>query len=67
MNVIKVWIIGGLVGKSEFPPLIIQFCYFQNTQTSTSYFAPAHPLFFLAMANHLIAAFFYSTTANDFA
>ena len=67
MNAIYVWIIGRLVSKPEFPPLIIKLCYFQDTQTSTPHFAPTHPFFLLAMADHLIAAFFYSTTTNDFA
>jgi hypothetical protein len=27
MNAIHVWVIGRLVGKPEFPPLMIKFCY----------------------------------------
>ena len=67
MNAIYVWVIGRLVGKPEFPPLIIQLGHFQNTQTSASHFSPNHPFFLLAMTDHLIAAFFDSTATNDFA
>ena len=66
MRAIYIWIIGGLVRKPEFPPLIVQLYYFQNTQTSTPYYTPTHPLFFLTIANHLITAFLYSTTPNQF-
>src|SRR5512139_965667 len=67
MNAITVRITGRLIGKPELPPLIIDLCYFQNAQTFTPSFTPAHPFFLLAVANHLITALFYSTTTNDFA
>ena len=67
MNTINVWIVGSLISKPELPPLIIELCYFQDAQTFTPYFTPTHPLFLLAMADHLITALFYATTANDFA
>jgi hypothetical protein len=67
MNAINVRIIGSFISKPEIPPLIIELCYFQNAQTFTPYFTPAHSLFLLVMANHLITAIFYSAAANDFA
>ena len=30
MNTINVWIVGSLISKPEFSPLIIKLCYFQN-------------------------------------
>ena len=43
---------------------MVQFDYFQNTQTLASDGAPAHTLFLLAMSDHLIAALFHQAATN---